>query len=628
MKSITLLIFCLFTTMLNAQKLTPAQALDFAKKLYQIEILSKKGRDTLIHKINTYTFSSGGITMLPGGKSMPSYEQDIRLSYILKFCAQAFGSEFYFRSGLDEEGQKVQDELFNGQDIYKLPKEEFEKISEELDKRKALLEGPQIEKAIPIEDFLPKDFGYTVYPMFFPSGQDKGSIHKKRSIAGKTRTRLLNDLLKIGLINQHIYDETLPKIKSNALFLETYLLDFVSQRAVYYEDFEENKKEELDLLNNLKNHKILSEDGYNRLIASYKPFEIKSKSEYIAYCNDALVFNSRDYSQNPEEYYPLIFNAIKKILPDFNYKNLTIKLTENPNRGDEFIEQRATISFEVNGITYKNTFWQDLINKDSTKENNKQQMPPVRDEFHKGINKWLADINSDKRLYFANNPTPEGMTGMPPLFGDKVFGLILLDQQQFKAWGDYMPYFMLMQSHDNTFNTEGVQKIIREYEQIGLFSHLSKTEIDSAKLKVDESEIKNYQDILLCFPKNIVYFDLESGNLENPYEELTLDFAATSRGVFTPTEIIDNFLQDERNDNTKYGFTFKGKLYETNLKMNRDWLDLQFLELIKQALKEQNIDGDIYYCLNNGQEAGYIFLNKTQYDYLKKYQPKFFEKRD
>jgi hypothetical protein len=31
------------------------------------------------------------------------------------------------------------------------------------------------------------------------------------------------------------------------------------------------------------------------------------------------------------------------------------------------------------------------------------------------------------------------------------------------------------------------------------------------------------------------------------------------------------------------------------------------MELLKKDLKENGVDGDIYYCLDNGQESGYIF---------------------
>jgi hypothetical protein len=466
--------------------------------------------------------------------------------------------------------------------------------------------------------------------MSFPTGENLvGSAHKTKSVSGKTRTSLLNALLKTGLINQRIYDETLPKIKSNSLFLEVYVMDFITERFVYYEDFDENLKNQLAFLENLKTNNILSETQHKNLIKSYKPYELKRHFDFISYCNNALVFELSQYPRNPEDYYRLIFNDIKKILPDFDFTNLSIKVFENPRFKSDLIELKASISFDVKGRTYKNTFWHDFMKKNPTEKDKKEKLPPISIDFHKGINKWLADINSEKRLYYANKSDIDKQGNLEGAYSKETFGLILLHEKQYKTWKtSESSYFLFSQSHDHTFNTERVKTIIQEYEKIGLFNHLSKAEIDSAKMKVTESEISNYQDILLCFPKNIIYFDWESGNLENPYEELTLNFAAASRGEFTPHTIKDNFLKDEKKEKTRYGFTLQGKKYETTLKMNNDWLDPQFVELIKQAIKDQNIDGNIYYCLDNGQAVGYIFLNKRQYEYLKKYHPSFLDSKD
>lgn len=54
---------------------------------------------------------------------------------------------------------------------------------------------------------------------------------------------------------------------------------------------------------------------------------------------------------------------------------------------------------------------------------------------------------------------------------------------------------------------------------------------------------------------------------------------------------------------------------------NGDWLDPEFLELFKKALRENNVDGNIYYCVDNGQKSGYIFLSSTQHEFIQKHYP-------
>jgi hypothetical protein len=45
------------------------------------------------------------------------------------------------------------------------------------------------------------------------------------------------------------------------------------------------------------------------------------------------------------------------------------------------------------------------------------------------------------------------------------------------------------------------------------------------------------------------------------------------------------------------------------------------MELLKKALKENGVDGDIYYCLDNGQESGYILLSSNQHKFIQAQHP-------
>ena len=57
------------------------------------------------------------------------------------------------------------------------------------------------------------------------------------------------------------------------------------------------------------------------------------------------------------------------------------------------------------------------------------------------------------------------------------------------------------------------------------------------------------------------------------------------------------------------------------LPFSGDWLEPAFLDMIRRALKENNVDGDIYYCIDNGQESGYIFLTHDQRKFIKDNYP-------
>ncbi|MEM6723468.1 MAG: hypothetical protein AAF598_05480, partial [Bacteroidota bacterium] len=103
-------------------------------------------------------------------------------------------------------------------------------------------EGYKIEEAIAPED----DWGdhmtqFTISP-FGASFSASGLIHHKRSVAGKTCTRTLNDLLTISLIDEPVFNEVKAKLDSKELDLELYLLAYATERAAFYEDLEGNKE--------------------------------------------------------------------------------------------------------------------------------------------------------------------------------------------------------------------------------------------------------------------------------------------------------------------------------------------------------------------------------------------------
>jgi hypothetical protein len=400
------------------------------------------------------------------------------------------------------------------------------------------------------------------------------------------------------------------------------LLSFVYERARYYEDFELNKAKELEFIDGLREAEIISEAGLKKLIESYKPFELKTKFEIMNFCSNQMIIKLKDYPKDPVEGYTRIFQDLKSLIPDFDYQNLNIAVREKEQPwGQGLIEQKINIEFELDSVSYAYSSFYDYRNPDPLQTfQNKDSLLKISPNFHKGINKLLADRNSDYRLYYANKHDYKGF------YGKEEFGLILLTEKQFKTWGtSNSDYFLFSQSHDNRFNTFGIRALIDEYKALGLFDHLNEKEFQQGMDCVNESVIESHQALLRCFPKTLVHFDWESGNLENPYESITTDFKEASRGQFEPTNIVDTFKKSWEDQTTRFSFELAGKTYKADLKMDGDWLDADFFALIKQALKENSTDSQIYHCVEDKRyTSSYIMLTKKQYEALMKSQPELF----
>jgi len=552
--------------------------------------------------------------MFDSGISMTN---DLSSAQILGFLADVFGHEFYYRSGLIEQQALITEiNTRNETDFQEMQKRVKEKLEEESPNFK----GPKIEEKIEYEEnaIIPDDIGYTIAP--FSIGtlpvNEYGFIHEKCSVLGKTFFTTFSKLKEIGLIDQKIHDEIVKVVSKLNIPIETYAMNYATSRAIFYEDYEEEKVEEYEFIKNLHKYNLISDKNLKILLKEEKEQRLRSKYELIKYCENAKVFDINNYSIDASQGYQEIFEEIKTLLPDTKIKNFKAEIiTGIEEWGGDLLEENLSISFDVNGNTYSCQSFYDFkkINPETNETLEQDTILRISDDFHKGINKYLADKNSDYRLYFSEKDEIGQVY-------DNEFSVILMTEKQAAAWGEHTYDLLSRENHSNEFNTKNIQKFIAACDSLGLFSHLSQEEIDKAHKCIEELQNRDYQSVLYCFPKTIVAFDWETGNLENPYEELTLAFGEASRGAFTPTNIIDTFEDSWKKETTLYSFEFKGKTYQEELPMKTDWLDYGFMKLMEKAMEEHHVAGEFRYCGYNGS----IFLSDAQHEYLKKNYPTLF----
>ena len=593
------------------------EAIDFAKKLYDVKILSKKGKKLLINQIKGEQFQGRRQSSLKDGSI--HILRELSKSGILSFVGNAFMTDLNYRSGMLEKNRLYNE--YDEQDLEFLG-ERNEKMDSILAERLKVFEGFKIEAAIEVEDSFP-DGSWLVFPPLISIEDDYGLIHDERSVLGKTCTRTANDLLKIGLIDTSLHIDILAKIKSSELFAEGYVVKYAANKVSYFENYEYYKKEEIDFVKGLYDVGVIKKENLDKLLDSYAPLELKKKYDLLTYCENAKKFILENYPLSAVEAYKRIFEDITALIPDFEFTEfeLIFEKQERDFITDTLNALDATIKFKSSGDFYKYSFFYTTFNKHELIG----EVPmKINIDFHSGINKWLADKESPYRLYYANK-NEVYKTGSA--YGEKEFWLILLTEEQFKAFGSMnSDYFLFDQNHDNFFNSKSIAEAINLYEDLGLFVHLDGEEKMLARQCVEEKMIEKFQDILICFPKTVAYIYWENNNFENPYEELAKKFSLISKGIFNPININDNYGKDgeQGKDSTVFSFEFKGEKYSKELKMRRDWLVKGLIEFIESVLIKNNIDGRFYYCFENGEASGYIFLTKNQYEILRDKQKSLF----
>lgn len=631
----------IITSPILAQTMTKDQALDLAQQLHDIELLSEKGKQLLITYIQKDKLLEEHFNPHHSKEGIAKYA-------LLTFLEDAFCEDYCYRTGAFERNKVVSEssattffeqlhkELEEVEEKELSPEEEqaellatqkkmetiFLQMQQEKIEKMKTYKGFQIEEKIPDEEeqqynniavFKNRSSTRQTYLATLSTEKTKilpelELIHERRSVLGKTRTRTLHDLLQLGLIDNSIHQKALNALQDGSVFSEYDLLEFCTKEIDARFRYPQEKQQQLEQLDQLYQAQLLSKNNLNTIKNSYQAWELQDKFDWLFYCKNAKFFSSENYPADP----------IKALIPNFNYKQLNVQFVEKEHPyGNDLIEKQLSVSFELDGTTYAYTSYYDYVSI------NKKETHPTLLKMPHGIqtivNKVLNDRNAKERLYFANKSV------FPTSHEKEGFGLILMTKDQCNAWGGTTTYFLSQESHDNSLTSRKISNIVTDLENLGLFVHLTPTELLIAKEELNSRLITQYQDILLAFPKTIVFFDWETGNLENPYEELTQAFGEITRGLFTPTNIVDEFAKSWEKPTTLFSFDFKGKTYSTSLKMERDWLDPTFMSLISTALKEQGIEGDFYPCLNNGQAGGYMYLSKEQHQQLEKMYPQFLE---
>jgi len=372
-----LTIYLVSSLSLGAQEISFPDAEQYAEKLVKKEILTSHGRDVLLRE-------------LKGKRLETDFRSDVigtthayygpRKENILQFCALAFGDEMMDRA----------------------------------------LHHREIEEEIKAEDSLVKS-----QIAFFGGPRRDGytnCISRKRSTLGKTITRTLQDIKDIGLISDQVYQECRQGLKSGSIFYEPGLFETMAERTTYYDHYDLGKKEQVEYVEGLVRVGIMTAEQQSALLRSYQPFELKTIPEILSFCSHYLPLDFSQVEATPDKIYPVIFDSVKRLLPDFHYFNLKLEIIES--KEEDLIRQDLKISFTVDSGSYSHVLFYNYrhVVPDTSGRDKPER---VNDEFSKVVNKWLTNIGSEYRLFTVDLNGKNGV-----IRGRDKVGLLLLTEAQ------------------------------------------------------------------------------------------------------------------------------------------------------------------------------------------------------
>ncbi|MFG6103431.1 hypothetical protein U2F10_14325 [Leptothoe sp. EHU-05/26/07-4] len=442
---------------------------------------------------------------------------------------------------------------------------------------------------------------------------------------------LLNQLNSAGLLTERVYRQLHSQIDSEEIASELAL----HQQAASWMSLDEQLSAEIlaPELENFNAAEILSEENHTKLTEALRQEEIAHPIQFLNYYNRALLIDLRSYSKQPEDYLLAIYNAVAEMLLENDVVDTPIdnfevqlevneesrvileayrRLAESSEHGDRYrllanddsLYYDAILSAKVNDRTY---YQRNFYGGNPEGPNDSYRVTP--EDITKLFNKVLYDQASPYRVYSVSN--------FGPTFGDSTelanqLGFIALTKAQADIYFDHG----FEANHSPLqFTSDRIDEILDLFEQIDLLDHLSPDQIEASRKLIAESYITQRYELFSAFKDVILLFEWESGNVDTPYQSLTENFAAISRGQFSPTEISNEF--DWESQTAAQTFILNGTQYHTPLEFNGDWLDPNFFSFI-QSVADQEISTGQFYAVDVGYDTpGYLFLTPVQLEVLR-----------
>ncbi|AFY34723.1 hypothetical protein [Calothrix sp. PCC 7507] len=412
--------------------------------------------------------------------------------------------------------------------------------------------------------------------------------------------KLVHQLRESDVVSQGVYEKLRGDIASGGIRLDVQLF----QNAAWQMEIEQQLQPEVQepYLKSLRTAGVLSKKGYTRLLQDLKGGKIQDDIKFLKYIDRALLFNLHDYSLDPYGYFPKIHTTIAQMLTktgvaNFTFENFALELVKSLDyNGDE--SYQAIASVNINGKLYQqSSFYAPAID-------NQDFVGRIEsEEFLHLFNKILRDQGSDYRLYDIK--AESDYLGIPGLDHSR-FGVIALTENQAKAYFQQEDF-----RQEARLTTDYIEEILSLWKKIELFNHLTEDQITTSQQKIRQSYITHPHDLLQAFDNLVVTVEWESGNVDNPYQELTYELVAASRGAFVPTDISNEF--DGKNQTAAQSFTLNDKRYSRKFEYNNDFLDPKFFSFIQQVVEQTVSNGRFYPLYEDSEDiVGYIFLTNEQ----------------
>ena len=432
------------------------------------------------------------------------------------------------------------------------------------------------------------------------SFQIKQKLYKNSDSVNISLRLLLQNIKKAGLLTNRIYNHAEKDIDSGQYVVDLQLVSSLVEMSSRYESLSSDKL--LPFTEGLYKNGIIDTPSFKKLKNDILSENLESASQLNSYCKLDRLFDLTKYPDDPKIWLEQIHRDIASMLPGLAFTDF--KYTEIPDTSFSLPGVRFKISLVCNGRVYKHT--SQAFNMFEARHGKITPQNIYMNDFHRIFNKILADQHSPLRFHFIM-PGPDYNTDVH----FNHFALIILNDVQAAVFMT-KPYFSFMtislENYNDALTSSKIDIAITGWKKMGLFSHLSNSQVDKGIDDVQSDDPFSTGSMLVHFTG--VTYSLDSVLIaqDQPYVGLLKRLGQITHGAFSPAKII----QTKVKGGVKLQYLYKGKYHSYLFHSRVGWIDTDFPNFLKRVEIENNLVGKFYLLQH---EDMVIYLTNRQHQY-------------
>jgi hypothetical protein len=472
--------------------------------------------------------------------------------------------------------------------------------------------------------------GWVVYPPLsslpetIPVNQ---TIQQKDPRKKPNILKLLNALKKIQLIDNQVYNEVLGvDFRTTTDFIR-----LIIERNDFYEYYPIVKQAQLKILADLRKNEIVSEINYQKYINSYQNYALHNWADILKDCKNALVIDYQNFPQKPLDFYSLLYQKVKEILPEFDYKDLKIK-GKKINDDYRYVDY---VSIKIQEAEYQqfitdNIYYLPVPDNQLIRHNHRENELEL-------VNDFLRDRGDLRRFYWVKP------FYFPQHLDPPKVGLILLDSSQTNIFGELISPQPDQLNYSHFFAKNFTRKHLKEkidtYISKNIITQLSNNEIDSVITEIIRNKpeyLFNHLPFPIFQPRIPDSWEMDSDSLDQLsfHETIKQNFAGIDRLTKGLIKIQDYKLEKKagflgidsianNTDINSFVYSLIIKCLDKSYSFDSQGFEIfnRLPQFFNQLLKEQNSKLQLY-LLDDWQ---WLLLSDEQLNYFRQTEPEIFK---